>query len=110
MAATLDLVEKVCEEDFPFLGICLGAQMLAKAAGGNVVSGSQKEIDGSPFKSTRKVAACSKGGQSPPSYFTGMESRLSLYDIFVFSPRRRSVPFRIFMSETTSWGFNITLS
>jgi GMP synthase-like glutamine amidotransferase len=37
-------LKKVLKEKVPFLGICLGAQLLAKAAGGMVVRSPQEEI------------------------------------------------------------------
>ena len=37
-------LKKVLKEKVPFLGICLGAQLLAKAAGGSVVRSPQREI------------------------------------------------------------------
>jgi len=39
-----DLIRKVLKEGIPFLGICLGAQLLAKAAGAKVVKSPVKEI------------------------------------------------------------------
>lgn len=40
----LHLIEKALETRIPVLGICLGSQLLAKAAGGNVFPGGKKEI------------------------------------------------------------------
>ena len=37
-------LKKVLKEKVPFLGICLGSQLLAKAAGGSVVRSPQREI------------------------------------------------------------------
>ena len=37
-------LKKVLEQDVPFLGICLGSQLLAKAAGGSVVRSLQQEV------------------------------------------------------------------
>jgi GMP synthase (glutamine-hydrolysing) len=37
-------LKKVLKEKVPFLGICLGSQLLAKAAGGSVVRSPQEEI------------------------------------------------------------------
>lgn len=40
----IDLIEKALRKDIPILGICLGAQMLAKAGGSDVYRGKRKEI------------------------------------------------------------------
>lgn len=39
-----DLIKKVLVQEMPFLGLCLGGQLLAKAGGGTVVEALQKEI------------------------------------------------------------------
>jgi GMP synthase-like glutamine amidotransferase len=38
------LIKQVLKEEIPFLGICLGAQLLAKACGARVMKAAQKEI------------------------------------------------------------------
>lgn len=38
------LLRRVIEEKIPFLGICLGAQLIAKAAGAKVIKNPEKEI------------------------------------------------------------------
>lgn len=38
------LLKRVVEEEVPFLGICLGAQLMAKAAGAKVIRNPEKEI------------------------------------------------------------------
>jgi GMP synthase-like glutamine amidotransferase len=39
-----DFLKKVLAKEIPFLGICLGSQLLAKAAGGRVIRSPQEEI------------------------------------------------------------------
>jgi GMP synthase (glutamine-hydrolysing) len=39
-----DFIQEVLKEEIPFLGICLGSQLLAKAAGAKVVKSPVKEI------------------------------------------------------------------
>lgn len=50
----LRLIEDALKRDVPVLGICLGAQLLAKAAGGKVFPGGKKEIGWYPVCLTNK--------------------------------------------------------
>lgn len=45
----LRLIEEAMQRDLPFLGICLGSQMLAKALGSRVYRGPRKEIGWYPL-------------------------------------------------------------
>jgi GMP synthase (glutamine-hydrolysing) len=47
------LIRKALVEEVPFLGICLGAQLLAKTCGANVYKSSEKEIGWYTVKTTR---------------------------------------------------------
>lgn len=49
VATSLDTIRQFLEDDRAILGICLGAQMLAVAAGGRVVEGPDKEIGWYPI-------------------------------------------------------------
>jgi len=44
LAAEDDFIKKIIEKDKPYLGICLGAQLLAKAAGSKVYKAKKEEI------------------------------------------------------------------
>lgn len=44
IGAELRLIESVLRHGLPFLGVCLGSQMLARAAGARVYKGKSKEI------------------------------------------------------------------
>ena len=48
----LALLEKAIEADFPVLGLCLGAQLLAKAAGAEIVVSPVRELGWYPLQRT----------------------------------------------------------
>lgn len=52
MTGELNAIRKCLEESIPVLGICLGSQMLAHAAGGQVFRGSQPEVGWYPITLT----------------------------------------------------------
>lgn len=47
-------IQKVLREEVPYLGICLGSQLLAKASGSKVIKSPQKEIGFSPIDLTKQ--------------------------------------------------------
>ena len=49
-----EFLQKVIEKEIPFLGICLGSQLLAKAAGAKVRSSPEKEIGWSEVVLTKE--------------------------------------------------------
>ena len=44
LATELELIQEALQRDISILGICLGAQLLAKAQGGSVIAGAGREI------------------------------------------------------------------
>jgi len=54
IADELRLLTKVLETGMPALGICLGAQLIAKAAGAEITAGEEKEIGWYPLRLTEE--------------------------------------------------------
>jgi GMP synthase (glutamine-hydrolysing) len=65
LAAELALLQQALKAGAPLLGICLGAQLIAKALGARVYRNAQKEIGWAPIHFT-------EAGQADP-LFQGME-------------------------------------
>ncbi|HJT23840.1 MAG TPA: type 1 glutamine amidotransferase [bacterium] len=54
MTAELNAIRKCLDSSLPVLGICLGSQMLAHAAGGNVYKGQEQEVGWYPITPTER--------------------------------------------------------
>ena len=54
MTAELDAIRKCLDSSLPVLGICLGSQMLAHAAGGRVYKGPSQEVGWFPITMTEQ--------------------------------------------------------
>ncbi len=61
LAGEIRLIERRLRSGLPVLGICLGAQLVAKAAGARVYPGRQKEIGFSPLTLTAEGEASCLG-------------------------------------------------
>jgi GMP synthase (glutamine-hydrolysing) len=55
MSAELHFIQRVIEQNTPVLGICLGAQLIAKALGAQVYRNHQKEIGWAPVHLTENA-------------------------------------------------------
>ena len=78
-------LKKVIREEIPFLGICLGSQLLAKAAGAKVTQSPKREIG------WFKVALTSDGEKDP--LFDGLSKDFDVFqwhgDTFAIPPKGR---------------------
>lgn len=67
----LRLIESALKGDLPVLGVCLGSQLLAKAAGARVYKGRTKEIGWHPVRLT--------GEGSSDALFLGMPEEINVF-------------------------------
>lgn len=77
-------IKKILKEEIPFLGICLGSQLLSKAAGGVVTQSSVKEIG------WYKVQLTSAGRSDP--LFAGLNEE---FEVFQWHGDTFSIPQKI---------------
>lgn len=80
MLHELEIIRKALDAGVPYLGICLGLQVLVSAAGGQVVRCHQKEIgfrepDGEPF-----MVELTPDGKKD-RLFAGMQERLRVFQL-----------------------------
>ncbi len=68
LAGEIALIERRLRAGAPTLGICLGAQLIAKAAGARVYPGKQKEIGFSPLTLTADGEASCLGALKTANY------------------------------------------
>lgn len=80
MATELAQVKVAIEAGKPYLGICLGLQVLVKAAGGRVVQNAVKEIGFLDDTDEQYTVAFTENGQTDP-LFTGLSSPLSVFQL-----------------------------
>src|SRR5579872_5337771 len=55
MSAEMHFIQQVIDERYPVLGICLGAQLIAKALGAHVYRNREKEIGWAPVHFTESA-------------------------------------------------------
>lgn len=75
----LSRVREAIEFNIPYLGVCLGMQVLVKAAGGAVVPGKVKEIGFFTENKPYEVALTGTGRSDP--LFTGLADRLRVFQL-----------------------------
>ena len=84
----ITLIKNAIRDDAPILGICLGAQMLAKAAGADVYKGKKKEIG------WYKIKLSDEGNRD--SLFIGLPDEFTVFqwhgDTFDLGTDLKSVP------------------
>ena len=70
MSAEMHFIQQVIDEKYPVLGICLGAQLIAKALGAHVYRNREKEIGWAPVHFTESAQSDPVlGGLASPSIF-----------------------------------------
>ncbi len=70
MSAETHFIQRVIDENYPVLGICLGAQLIAKALGAHIYRNSEKEIGWAPVHFTESAHSDPVlGGLDSPSMF-----------------------------------------
>lgn len=111
MTAELDAIRKCLDSSLPVLGICLGSQMLAHAAGGRVYKGSSQEVGWFPVTMTEQ-------GHLDP-LLLGLPRELNAFhwhgDTFTLPPQATllagsaAYPHQIFRVGTNAYGFQCHL-
>jgi GMP synthase (glutamine-hydrolysing) len=93
-------VKEVLREELPFLGICLGAQLLAKAGGARVMKAAQKEVGWYSVELTKQARQdrLFKRVESPLTVFQWHEDTFDIPDggvLLATSPLVRNQAFRM---------------
>lgn len=111
LATEVELIKEALERDMQVLGICLGAQLLAKALGGRVFQGETKEIGWYAVKPT------SYGATDPLlSCFDGSETLFQWHSDYVELPpgakwlaSSELYPVQAYTCGTNAYGFQFHL-
>lgn len=80
MQQELAWVKKVLEYKIPYMGICLGMQVLAKASGGTVIPNKVKEIGWYYTNKTYFEVLLTEEGKADP-LFAGLPDRLKIFHL-----------------------------
>jgi GMP synthase-like glutamine amidotransferase len=81
MQQELDLIARAVERGIPLLGICLGAQLIARVLGGDVMPNDTLEIGWHPVVQVADTAA--------PEWFAGLPPR---FEVFQWHAHTFSIP------------------
>jgi GMP synthase-like glutamine amidotransferase len=99
MSAEMHFIQQAIDEKYPVLGICLGAQLIAKALGAHVYRNREKEIGWAPVHFT-EIAQSDPvlGGLDSPSMFFHWHSETFTQppgtDLLAYSDKCRQQAFR----------------
>lgn len=80
MLAEVELVKQALAMQLPYLGICLGHQVLVKAAGGKVVPGVQREVGWKTPQQTPYVVHLTDAGKQD-KLFQGLASTIPVFQL-----------------------------
>jgi len=80
MLAELELCRTALQMKLPYLGICLGHQVLVKAAGGKVVKGPQREIGWTNSTGQPHQVKLTEAGKQD-QLFTGLAETLQVFQL-----------------------------
>ncbi len=108
------LIKEVLREEIPFLGICLGAQLLAKACGGRVMKATQKEVGWYSVELTKQARQdrLFKRVESPLTVFQWHEDTFDIPDGGVLLATSALVPNQAFRMGSCAYGlqFHVEVS
>ncbi|MDP9115037.1 MAG: type 1 glutamine amidotransferase [Acidobacteriota bacterium] len=99
MSAEMHFIQQVIGNNYPVLGVCLGAQLIAKALGAHVYRNREKEIGWAPVHFTESAQSDPVlGGLDSPSVFFHWHSETFTQppgsDLLAYSDKCRQQAFR----------------
>jgi anthranilate/para-aminobenzoate synthase component II len=110
LGTEMHLIEQAMKRDLPLMGICLGAQLIAKALGAAVYPNREKKSAGTMWSrpTLQKTIVCSALGHDRRKYFSGMVTRSIFREPAGTSPSLRFAPIKLSATARTFTGFNFT--
>ncbi|MGV9307593.1 type 1 glutamine amidotransferase [Nonomuraea sp. NPDC003727] len=108
LPATRELVREAIDDGRPYLGICLGGQMLAEVAGGLVKADAGEPENGSTPITLRPEAAADPLFHDLPGVVTAIEHHkdavVELPEGAVWLARTEACPYQAFRVGAAAWG------